>query len=80
MLSKDEIEKLARDIGNLQGNIGFSSPRDVKNAGLYFGALLALQTVFPESVQDINEIRVPTPTSDDELIEARKKQFEDLKK
>lgn len=68
-MTKNEIEKLARDIGNLQGNIGFSSPRDVKNAGLYFGALLALQTVFPKSDQDINEI-----------IEARKKQFAEVKK
>lgn len=62
-MTKSEIEKLARDIGNLQVNIGFSSPRDVKNAGLYFGALLALQTVFPE------------PESVEELIERRKKEF-----
>ena len=68
-MTKEEIDTLARSIGNLQGNIGFSSPRDVKNAGLYFGALLALQTVFPESSCDI-----------DELIERRKKEFEDLKK
>ena len=65
-MTKKEIEILASSIGNIHGSLGLTCPNNIKNPGFYFGALLALQTIFPQSLQDINEI-----------IEARKKQFAD---